>query len=250
MPESLPLPLPRDRRLWALFLDIDGTLVDIAARPDAVVVPASLPPLLDALSARLSGALALVSGRELSAVDHLFPGGRDAAGAHGAECRIDGRTEACGGIWPDHLARALAEVVDRHPGLLAERKTRSLSIHFRDAPAMAGTALELGEGLMAASPAPLRMIHGKAVVEIIPAGAGKGRAIERFMAHPSYSGRVPVFIGDDITDEEGFLAVNRLGGVTIHVGSAEATTAALRLPSPASVRQWLAKVNEALEGAD
>jgi trehalose 6-phosphate phosphatase len=241
-------PLP-DPGAWALFLDIDGTLVDIAPTPGEAAVPPSLPPLLDQLSARLSGALALVSGRAIASLDMLLPGGRDAAGAHGAEWRLAGRFRLCGGPWPGELAAVAADEASRLPGVLVERKARSMSLHFRAAPAMADTVLDLAERFVRASPERLRLIHGKAVVEVVPAAAGKGPAIGRFMEVPPYAGRIPVFVGDDITDEEGFVAVNRMGGITVHVGDAGWTAATARLPSPAAVRRWLADVNTALGGS-
>lgn len=247
MAEHHDWPSLPDPRCWALFLDVDGTLVDIAPSPGEAAVPPSLPPLLDELTARLSGALALVSGRAIASLDMLLPDARDAAGAHGAEWRQAGRLSFHGGPWPGELAAVAADEASRLPGVLVECKARSMSLHFRAAPAMADMVLDLAERLVRASPKRLRLIHGKSVVEIVPAGAGKGRAIGRFMTRPPYAGRIPVFIGDDITDEEGFVAVNRMGGVTIHVGDSDWTAAFSRLSSPAAVRHWLAEVNAALE---
>ena len=225
---------------WALFLDIDGTLVDLAAAPDGVVVPTGLTALLDRLTGRLAGALALVSGRSLTGIDRLLPGGRDAAGTHGVEWRRNGRAQALAESWPAELDAAVAAATERLPFLHVERKAHSVALHYREAPEQGAAVRALAEALVRAAPRPFDLLDGKAVVEIVPPGAGKGAAIERFMASPPYAGRLPVFVGDDVTDEHGFAAVNRLGGISVHVGANPATTAGWRLDSPAAVRAWLA----------
>lgn len=240
---------PRDWDSWALFLDIDGTLLELAPSPDAVVVPPTLPALLHDLAAKLSGALALVSGRDLASVDRLFAGDVDVAGAHGAQWRSAGHAAGGTGGWPTALADDLAAQAAALPGVLVERKACSLSLHYRPAPAQAQAVCDLAETAVRRSPLPLRLIHGKAVVELIPDAAGKGRAIERFMAEPRYGGRLPVFVGDDVTDEEGFVAVNRMGGISIHVGGGRPTVARFRLSDPQTVRRWLARLNDLPRGA-
>jgi trehalose 6-phosphate phosphatase len=234
-------PLPSRGAAWALFLDIDGTLLDLATTPDAVAVPGGLPPLLDALTRGLSGALALISGRSLAAIDGLFPGGRDAAGNHGAEWRLQGRVSADLDAWPEDLAAELEQAARPLAGVLVERKACALALHYRQAPDQAAAVEELAAAAVRAAPTPLRLLHGKRVIELVPAGASKGKAIEGFMQCPPYTGRTPVFVGDDLTDEEGFPTVRRMGGIGIHVG-VRATAAQHRLASPAAVRRWLAAV--------
>lgn len=240
--------LPNERMSWALFLDIDGTLLDLAPRPDDVVVPPTLPPLLDSLTARLGGALALISGRSLEGIDRLFPGGRDAAGSHGAEWRLAGETSAAADIWPRDLPRMIEPEISRFPGVLMEPKSRSLALHFREAPEHSAALRAVAETAIRTAAQPLRLLEGKMVIELIPAGMTKGRAIKRFMARPPYAGRRPVFIGDDVTDESGFIAVNEMDGISIHVGDDPATAARFRFPSPASLRHWLVSLEQSLEG--
>lgn len=240
---------PRDWKDWALFLDIDGTLLELAPTPDAVLVPSTLPAVLNGLSRRLSGALALISGRELAAIERLFPEMRDVAGAHGAQWRLNGRVMDGVEGWPRSLADEVAARAAAIAGVLVERKVCSLSLHYRDNLPLADTIHALAEDVVRRSPHPLRLLHGKAVVELIPDAAGKGRAIERFMEEPAYRGRIPVFVGDDVTDEEGFASVNRLGGISIHVGGGRPTAARFHLSDPETVRRWLARLNDLPRGA-
>ncbi|MDR3439839.1 trehalose-phosphatase [Telmatospirillum sp.] len=244
------IPTAADLNAWALFLDIDGTLLDIASEPGKVVVPETLPPLLDALTVRLSGALALISGRHLTDIDSLFPGGRDGSGSHGAELRRAGVPIVLQGRWSREFDTLIAEIDDearRLPGVLVERKPWSVVLHFRSAPEQAGAAISLAEVIVNRSKVPARLILGKGVVELVPLEVDKGKAIEWFMRRPPYLGRVPVFVGDDVTDEDGFHAVNRLGGISVHVGE-NATAARFRLTTPASVRSWLAGLDDRMEG--
>jgi len=223
---------------WALFLDIDGTLLDLAPTPEAVTMPPDLLHRLDTLSRHLSGAVALISGRSLAGIDRLFPGGRDAAGLHGAEWRRSGHTNAPASSVPPGLLAALAGQAAALPGVRIEPKPGALALHFSANPAAAPELRQLARAAMAGSPVPLRLIEGKNVVELAPAGIDKGLAIERFLAHPPYQGRIPVFLGDDLTDEDGFRAVNRRGGLSAHVGGRD-SAARYRLSSPAEVRRWL-----------
>mgnify|MGYP001810619569 CR=1 FL=1 len=242
-PSLTPL---NDTLSWALFLDIDGTLLDLASRPDDVVVPCDLPPLLDTLTARFSGALALISGRSLEDIDRLFPGGRDAAGSHGAEWRLGGATSAPADVWSCDLARMIEAEASLLPGVLVERKTRSVALHFRAAPQHSAALRTMAETAMRASVRPLRLLEGKMVIELVPAGMTKGGAIKRFMDCQPYTGRKPVFIGDDVTDESGFVAVNEMGGLSIHVGDDPATAARFRFHSPAWLRHWLTGLEQSL----
>lgn len=231
----------------ALFVDVDGTLLDIALHPGAVRVPANLPGFLQRLEVRHGGAFALVSGRPIASLDQLFrPWRGAAAGVHGGERRRrDGsRADLDPGIATPALDRIRAAAIDlaaRNPDLRIEDKGRSLALHYRSAPEagprverFAARAVDEGEGA-------LRAIAGKMAVEFVPRGYGKGGAIAAFLAEPPFQGRRPVFLGDDVTDEEGFSEVARRGGVSIKVGPPDRpTVAAYRLPDVSAVHAWLA----------
>ena len=239
-PAPAPPPLHRDQ---ALFLDFDGTLVEIAPSPGLVRVPAELPPLLDELVGRLDGAVAVVSGRPLDELARMlapFAGG--IAGDHGLERRgSDGTVTRClAHPELDRFRPLAAGFAARHDGVFLEDKGGSLALHYRQAPSLAARCRALVREAVQASSGTLAAVAGKMVIELIPRSAGKGRAIAEFLADPPFRGRRPVFVGDDITDEDGFAAVNRLGGVSIHVGSG-ATIARHNLATVSDVLAWLAR---------
>jgi trehalose 6-phosphate phosphatase len=226
----------------AIFLDIDGTLLEHAQRPDAVRIDAAVFLLLQDLQRGSGGALALISGRSVLDIDRLFaPLALPAAGLHGVE-----RRDAAGVLHRQEFAAAslrraaarIGEFAARHGGLLFEDKGSNLALHYRLAPDIAGAARSavreaaqlLGEGF--------EVLEGKMVVELKPSGRDKGMAIEEYMREAPYAGRLPVFVGDDLTDEYGFGVVNRLGGHTVKVGPG-ATTARYRVADAAAVRAWL-----------
>ena len=227
---------------WSLFLDFDGTLVDIVEKPEAVAVDPALPAVLTKLRRRLGGALALVSGRPISFLDARFKPHRfDAAGLHGIEHRIAGRHDPCRP--EDHPV--LREAVDKlyaaletHPGILIEDKGCSVAIHWRLAPHEKDFALATAHAAVEALGADYRVQHGKAVAEILPSAAGKGKVIERFLHESPYKGRRPIFVGDDLTDENGFKTVNAHGGLSVRIGAGE-TIAKVRLGTPADLRHCL-----------
>lgn len=221
----------------ALFLDFDGTLVDIAPEPGAVVVPSTLVPTLAALQRYLGGAVAVVSGRPIREIDgFLAPLQLPVAGVHGAERRnAEGELDQL----PPHplqevkaAAQALAAV---HPGLRVEHKSNSIALHYRLAPELEALCIQAMEEAVDRSPG-LALLRGKMVVEAKPCGVTKGAAIEAFLREPPFAGRTPVFVGDDVTDEAGFSAVQRLGGLGIKVGEGD-TVAWQRLPDPPALRQ-------------
>ena len=232
-----------DPSAFALFLDFDGTLVEIAPRPDQVVVAPGLVPTLALLRARLGGALAIVTGRPIGVIDEfLAPARFDTAGLHGVERRLDGAVS--GGGAEDHpelrarIAR-LHEMVGGLDAVLVEDKGASVAVHWRLAtPADAERAQGAVEAVAAELAGAYRLQLGKAVGEIVPASATKGHAIRAFLREAPYAGRRPVFLGDDRTDEWAFETVNADGGVSIRVGSGE-TVAARRLADPAAVRALL-----------
>lgn len=226
----------------ALFLDFDGTLVDIVERPDAVVVDPALPDVLMRLQERLGGALAIISGRPIAFLDQRLGSDRfDIAGLHGLEHRIGGRLYLCD---PDdhpqlrRMVERLGEIVALKPGVLVEDKGCSVAIHWRLAPQEKEFALASAHAAVEALGSDYRVQHGKAVAEILPAAAGKGKVIERFLQQAPYKGRHPIFVGDDLTDENGFRTVNARGGLSIRIGAGE-TVARVRLGTPADLRHSL-----------
>jgi trehalose 6-phosphate phosphatase len=225
----------------ALFLDFDGTLVEIAPVPDAVKLDRRVAPALEALRLSLNGALALVSGRPIGFLDGLLEPYRfDAAGLHGAQIRVDGEIRSQEDV-PDAMREATRDLVrfaNSHVGIIVEDKRISIALHWRMAAHLKDEALGLMRAIAARMGPAVRLQEGKSVAEIVPAGASKGGAIGWLMQSPPYAGRVPVFIGDDITDEAGFEAVNALGGLSIRIGAGE-TCAARRIASPTDLRAIL-----------
>jgi trehalose 6-phosphate phosphatase len=229
---------------WAFFLDFDGTLVDIAERPDAVVVEPGLADALARLRDRLGGALALISGREIGVLDRfLHPERLDAAGMHGLEHRMAGEYIGCRPEDHPQLRAGVEDLKRRfnaEPGILIEDKGCSVALHWRLAPARQDEVRGAAEGLAQDLGPDYRLQLGKAVAEILPASAGKGRVIARFLERPPYRGRRPVFVGDDLTDEHGFETVNEHGGVSVRTGPGE-TIAQHRIESPAELRRRLTR---------
>ena len=231
----------------ALFLDVDGTLLEIAATPDSVRVPAALRNTLRLASAREEGAVALISGRSLSELDRLFTPWRwPAAGQHGLERRnAQGRcthpTVDTNLLQP--ARRALGELQTRHKGLLLEDKGTALAMHYR----LAHRSEPLVREVMTQLAGPLRgrfvLRSGKCVVELAPAGYSARTAIEAFMSEEPFRGRIPVFVGDDAIDEDGFAAVNALGGYSIRVGKTAPSAARYNFGSVSAVIAWLRERN-------
>jgi trehalose 6-phosphate phosphatase len=223
----------------ALFLDFDGTLVDLAPQPDAVVVPSGLVATLDALSQYLGGALALISGRPIEQIDAFMkPLQLPVAGVHGTERRrADGDVKLLSTHPLQGVEDAVAALAAQHPQLRVEHKRGSVALHYRQAPELECLCLRAMEAAVEDSPG-LTLLRGKMVVEAKPGGANKGGAIEAFMQEAPFAGRQPVFVGDDFTDEVGFATVQRLHGLGIKVGEGH-TVAWQRLPSPAALRELL-----------
>jgi trehalose 6-phosphate phosphatase len=234
----IDLPAPP----WGYFLDLDGTLVDLAETPGGALAPADLSTLLARLHAENQGAVALVSGRPIAELDAMLGGLLlPAAGLHGLERRtVDGRRMGPppGSLHPEPAWDALTEQVARHPGLLAERKGVAFAIHYRRAPQLAGYAHRLARAARERLGTAYEIQGGKRVVELRPVGADKGDAVRAFLAEPAFRDRTPVFIGDDRTDEAGFAAVDERGGISIKVGPGP-SRARWRLVDARAVRDWL-----------
>ncbi len=233
-------PIPRDGA--ALFLDIDGTLIDIAPTPQTVKVPADLPALLGRLSRRFAGSLALVSGRSLEDIDRLFrPFRFPAAGIHGAERRDALGTLHFAGLTSEDLAPARAELrrfAARHPALLFEDKGRSLALHFRQAPELESAVRDVLEQVRLRLPLEAHLQPGHGVIELKGGSASKRAAIDEFLQEPPFAGRVPIYLGDDLTDMDALNHVQSAGGIGIYVGP-EAKPGLGWLPRPAAVVEWL-----------
>ncbi|WP_041675758.1 trehalose-phosphatase [Ramlibacter tataouinensis] len=221
----------------ALFLDFDGTLVDIAPQPEAVVVPAGLIDTLQTLHGYLEGAVAVISGRPIAQIDEfLTPLRLPAAGVHGAERRrADGELLLLATPPLRQVEDAARALVGQHPRLRLELKRGSVALHYRQAPELESRCVQALQEAVDQSPG-LTLLRGKMVVEAKPGGASKGRAIEEFLQEPPFLGRTPVFIGDDITDEVGFSTVQRLGGLGVKVGEG-ASVAWQRMANPAVMRE-------------
>ncbi len=232
-----------------LFFDVDGSLIDIAPRPEAVCVPPALVSDLQRLAEAVDGALALVSGRSIAQLDALFGANRfRASGVHGAEMRYepDGPVIVSDiDAIPQTLWDDLSAVLASYPGTLAENKVFSFAVHFRAVPDYEDALRRELVGLMARHDvAGLRLMPGHCVFELKRQAFNKGVAIRRFLAQPRFSGRKPVFIGDDVTDLPGFEAAVEADGIAYSVGTRMAGTADT-FASPADVRLWVARMAEA-----
>jgi len=233
----------------ALFLDLDGTLLEIAATPGGVAVGDDLRALLARLSERLDGAVALVSGRPIAQLDRLLhPLRLCAAGQHGLEWRgADGLLHHhTAPVVPPDLLDALQAFVTAHPGTILEPKGASVALHYRNRPEAGHAASAAVTALADDQPGAWDVLHGKMVVELRPAGVHKGVGIARLLHGAPFADRVPVFAGDDWTDEDGFDTVNELAGIAIAVGMRRHTRARYGLADVPAVRAWLARSAAAL----
>ncbi|MEE3624926.1 trehalose-phosphatase [Nitrospirillum sp. BR 11752] len=240
--DSALAPTAGDR--WALFLDIDGTLLEHHKDPTGVVVDDELRDLLANLDRQLDGALALISGRSLASIDTLFqPLRLRAGGLFGIELRLSPDEPAVAAEEPPALAalaeRAQAEL-GHAPNIVIERKGPVLAIHTGPHPDSLEHITRLAKSALPGLPAGYRVVEGNVGVELLPAQALKGDAVHRFMATPPFQGRRPIFIGDDVPDEHAFESVHGLDGISVKVGRPEQATAALHaLADVAAVRAWL-----------
>ena len=240
---SLPAPPPLaelSREVpVALFLDFDGTLIEIAETPEGIVVPPDLAARLVQLSRRLGGRLALVSGRAVANLEeHCGPLGIALAGSHGLS-RFSAARQRLGEEptpLPAGVFEALAEFADG-TGFHLETKAYGAALHYRADPSLAERAEAFASSL--AEEHGLMVKRGKYVVELVPPGADKGAAVRAFMGDEPFAGARPVFVGDDITDEDGFAATGELGGFGVLVGRRNVTAARYSLADPAAVAQWL-----------
>jgi trehalose 6-phosphate phosphatase len=241
-PETLPFPSAGLLEGSSLFLDLDGTLLDIVDRPEDVRADESLRAMLGDLAERLDGRLAVISGRSLEQIDGILGDiASDLAlsGSHGCEHRWKGvlarpvRPQSL-----DHVAERMRAFAEGRQGVLVEEKSYGVALHYRLNPEVESQARELAGAL--ATEFDLYLQRGKMMVELRVAGGDKGQAIHRLMSRPPMKGTRPIFIGDDVTDEPGFTAARELGGHGVLVGPPRATAADHRIASPTDLRNWLA----------
>ncbi len=231
-------------RPWALFLDIDGTLVEFAATPDEVVMPEEVRTTLQRLSEESEGGVAIITGRPIPSADRLFkPVEFPIAGLHGGEFRIADTYELLPVPplpegWRQH-AKAFAEA---HPGVTYEEKRAGFGLHYRDAPEL-GTATDDAVRTMLLSGNPgYHLLRANMVAEVRPDGIDKGTAIRRFMETAAFEGRHPIFFGDDTTDDDGFRALQQIGGTAVVVGSRRPPEAQYFVKDPKTMRDLLANL--------
>ena len=232
----------------SLFLDFDGTLVDLAPRPDAIEVTRELRDLLGRLHDRLEGRVAVLSGRSAADLEQLMhPLPLTIGGHHGLETRARGvtlrSTERPAEL--DFIVEELRKLEKSHPGVLVEDKPLGVALHYRQAP---GARAACREAMRAAAErAGLDLQPGKMVIELKPKGANKGDALKQLMQEPPFVDSLPVFLGDDLTDEPGFVAAQALGGAGVIIGDRTPTEALYRLPSVDAALEWLERGADAAE---
>jgi trehalose 6-phosphate phosphatase len=240
-PAAPPAP-PAPRADWAYFVDLDGTLLDIAPSPADVRLDEEVQTLLTELSEFAGGAVALISGRSISDIGSLISEPcLPMAGQHGLERRdatgrITAHEEQSNGL--ERAAGRLEREVRKYSGLLLEQKGLSLALHYRAVPELAGHVHTVMRRLCTELGPEYVLQEGKRVVELKPAGKDKGVAVQEFMREPPFRGRTPVFLGDDATDEYAFAVVNEANGISIKVGPGK-TGARFRLKDVRAVRRWL-----------
>ena len=241
--DAMPAPpAPGADDEWALFLDVDGTLLDFASHPQGVHVDARLHDDLATLRERLHGAVALLSGRTLAQLDELFDWSRHAAaGLHGSQFRFaDGRSSDEDGQARVAALRSVAESrMAQMRGVLLEDKRQALALHYRNAPHQRERVEQLAQELLRYAGRDFTLQRGNHVVELKPAGTDKGQALAMLMDSEPFRGRQPWMLGDDLTDEHAFDEVNACGGVSVVVGTRRPTQANFALDDPPAVRTWL-----------
>lgn len=231
----------------SLFLDFDGTLVELAPSPGAVKVEKALRSLLTRLQSVLDGRLVLLSGRAVADLrGHLHPVTVAVGGSHGLEfSAVEG--EVIAAERPAGLTEAVEEfrkLETQYPGVLVEEKPLSVALHYRGAPQAELVCHAAAE--RAAMESGMTLQFGKMLVELKPASGDKGTALRHFMTQPTFAGTTPIFIGDDLTDEHGFEAARELGGAGVLVGPERGTAATYRLEDVGAVRSWLQAASEVL----
>lgn len=230
----------------ALFLDVDGTLLEIAERPELVSADSRLIATLQAVEERLDGALALVSGRRIAEVNQIFhPASFATSGAHGAEFQdsMGRRHNKAIKSLPRSVVREIELFVGEHQGLMLEHKQYGVALHFRQAPELQSVCHERLSSIAKCVMDDFRLLEGKMVYELTPRSVDKGKAVTGLLQLNPFRGRKPVYVGDDTTDEDGFRETNRLSGTSIRVGTTSKTAATYVLEDVCAVRHWLEQEN-------
>jgi trehalose 6-phosphate phosphatase len=238
-----------DPSACAVFLDFDGTLIDIAAAPDLVRIPSDLVPLLARLSSGLRGALAIVTGRPVSDINRfLHPLRLVTAGLHGAQLRtqVDGEVVLTVGSMDPDIVLAVGRLRELAPGVVIESKISSIAVHYRLAPSVEPQIKTALKAIVAGSPDHFILCPGRCVIEVMPRHVCKGAAVDTLMALPAFKGRCPIMVGDDVPDEPALAAAVRHGGLGLRV-SGEHFKGQAFFEGPASVRAWLAAMADQLE---
>jgi trehalose 6-phosphate phosphatase len=234
----------KSHEIWALFLDVDGTLLDIEEGPEKVRVPAGLADTLQGLWRDLNGALALVSGRPIATLDRLFfPLHLPSAGQQGSELRLSADGEIKGlPVAPTRarIRREIASMAAGFPGVEVEDKGLSIAIHYRRRPDIDDRLEGQLEKIVAADGGCFVIARGKMVLELHDSRYSKATAVHAFMGHPTFEKRVPIFVGDDTVDEAGFRAAEHYSGVAMAVGEVHHPKRRTAFGEPAEVRLWLA----------
>ncbi len=234
----MPMTLP-PARTASLLLDLDGTLLDIAPTPDTVRVAPGLADGLTALRKALDGALAIVTGRPIEQVDALLPGVPFAvAGEHGGAIRHAPQGEVVRAALPElpvEWVMAAARIAEAHPGAMLEQKQRGFVLHYRADPSLGQPLQDAVLALIGSRQSEFQLMPALMAWEVRPRGADKGSAVQALAAEPPFSGRLPIFIGDDVTDEDGMAAARALGGAGLRVDTAFGTAGGVRAWIAASV---------------
>lgn len=237
----MTLPDKADPRRYAFFFDFDGTLADIVEHPELVEITAETRQVLEQLQNTSSGAVAIITGRDIASIDRfLAPLKLPIAGVHGLT-----RRDANGQVHSPEFDKAALEAIEtelqslagQEAGLLLERKHGALALHYRQRPELEGLCIERME-LAVGETGSIKLRRGKMVIEAIGYQTDKGAAIDSFLQEQPFLGRLPLFAGDDLTDEDGFAAVNRRGGLSIKIGAGE-TQALARLENREALLSWL-----------
>ena len=241
------VPLPALDNI-AVLLDVDGTLLDFAARPDAVVVPKTLCRTLERLARKLDGAVAFISGRPLADIDRIFaPLRLPTVGGHGAEIRVpegDGLNHHGSVPFDRALKQQFFDLTQLGAGIVIEDKGYSIAVHYRLAPDLAGlVTAAIAEIWTKAGKRSFEILPGKFVIEVKPRGFDKGTGLREMMAYPPFTGRRPIFIGDDTTDRAAFAVLPEFGGLGLSVGGIVAG-AAFNFDGPQDVRLWLEQLSK------
>ena len=244
----------KSRAKYALFLDFDGTLVEIAARPDAVKLDSTTRSALHNLTDQLSGALAIVTGRDINDIDkYLHPLILPVAGVHGLTRRsADGRIHSSAGQHKSSFVRQITTIlqpfVDENAGLQLESKSHAVALHYRGSPDLEENCIQAMNSATSALK-DYHIVRGKMVLEAKIDGGNKGAAIADFLSEPPFEGRVPIYAGDDLTDEDAFREVNQRQGISIKVGT-EGTCAGYRADTTMEFIVWLQDLAESIEGGN